>query len=469
MAPATNGPALNAEMVDAWRQRIRVHTLAAYQYEMGVAIERTGDVATAEGFYRRAIEIRPDYLEAHFRLWSMLDRLEQPQAEAVRRQACAVDPDFASKGCCLAAAALIATGQGRGADELVEQALRLAPQDGAVRAIAGILAVLEPDGPVSGTDGWRVADIGAWALDAVRDACAGAVLAMEAAPPAQILRLSEQAEALCSEDSRILRILGDARYAAGDLDGAVALLGQAASVAPEQTSILARYGFLLQVRGDVAGSLAVLEKAMALPGGAQMDGIYSHYSNALFAAMRLEDAEVLLRSASAERKTAELRNQLGIALLALDRLDEAATSLRLAMSDRSAAFWSAANLSLVMLKTGNVEAALDAARQATSLSGSADSWLVTYEGLALQQAGRLEEALDLQRKAVARLPESGWVLTNLALALQGMGKTEEALEAHRQAIAVHGVWLPFQARQRPAWAQSMLRDAYRSLGSAIAF
>ncbi|WP_455176099.1 hypothetical protein [Azospirillum largimobile] len=462
------------EQIDAWRHRIRTHTLASYQYEMGVAIERTGDAAVAEGFYRRAIEIRPDYLEAHFCLWSMLDRLGHPQAGAVRQQACAADPDFAVKGCCLSAAALIASGQPGEAAGLVGQALRMAPENGAVRALAGILAVLDPEGAGSAAaadTGWRVADIGGWALEAVRDACTGAIIAMEAtAPPARILELSGQAEALCPEDGRILRILGDARYAAGDPGDAVRLMARAVASMPGQAAPLVRYGFLLQVQGDLTASLDVLENAMALPGASQVDGIYTHYTNALCAALRLEDAEAVLKSAPEDkRKSVELSSQLGIVLAAQDRLDEAASSLRIAMADRSSAAWGAANLSLVLLKAGDGEAALGTAREAVHLSGSADSWMVTYEGLALQQVGRFDEALEAQRKAVASLPENGWVLTNLALALQGAGKSEDALAAHRQAIAQHGVWLPFQARQRPAWAQSMLRDAYRSLGGAITF
>jgi tetratricopeptide (TPR) repeat protein len=180
----------------------------------------------------------------------------------------------------------------------------------------------------------------------------------------------------------------------------------------------------------------------------------------------MTDAEALLRSAPAElMETEDHLTQLGKALSAQDRVAEAVACLQAALkTSPTASFWSVVQLSMALLKTGNPEDALDRARSATRLAGA--QWATTFEGLALQQIGRIDEALDIQREAVAAAPDNSWTLTNLGLVLKAIGRDAEALEAHRAAAAipVANLWLPFEAKLRPGWAQEILRDAYRILG-----
>jgi tetratricopeptide (TPR) repeat protein len=84
--------------IDRWRQAIRQDTFSNYHFEMGEALAGQGETAAAIDAYRRAIDAKPDFGAAHFRLIEALaatgNQIEREAAVAcAERQA----PAFASE------------------------------------------------------------------------------------------------------------------------------------------------------------------------------------------------------------------------------------------------------------------------------------------------------------------------------------------------------------------------------------
>lgn len=450
---------LSLGQIELWRRSIRDTTLANYQYEMGVATDRAGETAAAVAFYERALGILPVYPEAHFRLTALLDRLERRgEAEAARRRAQASDPDFAVKGCCAILAAAIIRGDVDKDDTAFAWARTAAPDHPALRALLDVSALEKGGGMGSDT----AEPLPEWARDAVRDA----VEATQARVTGTgALMLAERGAAWFPNSPRIWQALGEARFAAHDLAGAIAAYAQCTATAPEDAAYLARHGLLLQQAGDVAGSIALLERALALPGGPQVSGIHIYLSDALFGLLRFDEAEAHLNGILEPlRSKPDLLAQCGV--LALARGDAAAAvgRFRAALAAAPRNVWMMTRLSLALLKSGDADGALAMAQAAATQSGLLPG-ASTFVGLALQGLGRLEEALAVHRKAVEAQPRNGWALTDLGLALQALRRDAEATAAHRSAIAATiGNRLPFQALLRPVWAQQRLDVAYKALG-----
>lgn len=451
---------LTPEQVEQWRRNIRDATLANYQYEMGVATERSGETDAALAYYERVLKILPKHPETHVRLAALLDRLGRgDDAAAARRRALAAEPEFELKGCCAIAAAALAQGDMDVAEPMLERAREIAPGHAAVSALTSLSSKAG-----FGSDAQE--PLPDWAQDIVRDACE-AVLGRTslAAGPAAVLALAERGATWFADSPHIWRHLGEARLAVGDQAGAIAAYERCAAAAPDDAGNLTRYGFLLQLAGDIAGSADVLQRALAAPGGPSVFGLYTHLSNALFGLLKLREVDALLRGAPEDvRNTPELSGLRGILALVQGEAKNAVALLRSALNGIPGNVWIMTQLSLALLKAGDPDAAIAMARMATRQAGE-PAGTSTFEGLGLQALGRFDEALQIHQRAVAAQPRNGWALTDLGLALQALGRTDEALEAHRSAIAVTcGDWLPFLALKRPPWAQERLKWAYRELG-----
>jgi len=88
-------PKLDEGAVAAWRERIRVTTFANYHFEMGRALERTGEREAAEAAYRRALDIMPEHGGAAALLTGLLSVAgDLDRAAAVDSVARQIDPDY---------------------------------------------------------------------------------------------------------------------------------------------------------------------------------------------------------------------------------------------------------------------------------------------------------------------------------------------------------------------------------------
>lgn len=142
---------LSEVVIDQWRQRIRISTLANYHYEMGLALARTGDRENAIGQMRKAAGLMPDHAVARFELEALL--LSTGQAPSDTEQ---LDPELRFRGFVEHIARALADGRFTDA----EKDLSTAPDPGKNGAVIGWLRALtlfmargeaqdKPDGPIT--------------------------------------------------------------------------------------------------------------------------------------------------------------------------------------------------------------------------------------------------------------------------------------------------------------------------------
>ena len=90
-----NGNPCEAEIL--MRRALKLHEEAFFMGNLGVLLKETRRLPEAEAAYRRALELNPDYAEAHYNLGVLLQEAEQlSEAEACYRCALELKPDHAA-------------------------------------------------------------------------------------------------------------------------------------------------------------------------------------------------------------------------------------------------------------------------------------------------------------------------------------------------------------------------------------
>ncbi len=148
------------------------------------------------------------------------------------------------------------------------------------------------------------------------------------------------------------------------------------------------------------------------------------------AAAALLDLEVLR---DAQPEASVVRNRLGVALIALGRMDRAREELREAMrlSDASPDPW--INMGRLERRAGNHQAAFDAFDGAIAISaGDPDAHL--GRGLARAVLGELREAEGDFRRAAELAPNDAEPLLALGDLLRDLGQVSDAIEVYREAL-----------------------------------
>ncbi|MDO9237842.1 MAG: tetratricopeptide repeat protein [Aquabacterium sp.] len=146
----------------------------------------------------------------------------------------------------------------------------------------------------------------------------------------------------------------------------------------------------------------------------------------------------------------ESRNNLGNALRAAGRFDEAVASYRCALDikpDDCAAHY---NLGLALRDVGRLGESVASYRHALTINpGFADGHYNL--GISLKELGHLEDAVTSYRRALAIKPDFVGALINLGIALKDLGRFDEAVESTRRVLAI----------------QPDLADAHSNLGNLL--
>ncbi|MDB3861683.1 tetratricopeptide repeat protein, partial [Paracoccaceae bacterium] len=132
--------------------------------------------------------------------------------------------------------------------------------------------------------------------------------------------------------------------------------------------------------------------------------------------------------------TAEIHNNLGIALKEQGKLDEALGLFRKALSlkpDFAEAYY---NMGNAFRDRGKLEESIEAYNKALSIK---PDYALSYNnmGNALRDQGKLEEATEAFKKAIAINADFAEAYSNMGNALQNQGKLKEAIGAYNQAIS----------------------------------
>lgn len=131
-----------------------------------------------------------------------------------------------------------------------------------------------------------------------------------------------------------------------------------------------------------------------------------------------------------------LYNVLGVAQENQQKLDEAATTYRKALSLQPGIAEIHVNLGAVLGQLGQTDAAIDHYRKAIQINPRLPVAPFNL-GIILQEQGRYDEAVAAYRKAIAIEPGFYEALGNLGTILQRQGKLEEAVATYRKALAIH--------------------------------
>ncbi len=234
------------------------------------------------------------------------------------------------------------------------------------------------------------------------------------------------AAALAPDDVEALGSLGGLRLGRGDAVGALAATGAALRHAPGHAGLHANLGLARQAAGQDGGD--ALRRALALDPG------LAEAWNGLAAGGQPAGALTAARRALVLRPNyPEALGNRGVALLALDRADEAVAALRAALRARPEDAGTLANLALALERAGDGNAAgLIWWRLILLAPGGGTGWA----GLAdlRQKQARLDGALKGWGRALAVAPDRADWRYNQGNALHAAGRLEEADEAYRRAV-----------------------------------
>jgi len=415
--------------VVAWRRAIREDTFARYHYQMGVALTASGAPSAAAAAFRRAIETKPDLVEAHLRLIDLLSRNgETDQAAIVEAAAASIFPAFPAR-----ARVLI----------LVEDFRAGRVDSGTVEAGLRAVAAASPG----------VIEARLW-LD---------LLLLDRGEPATAPLTAETASALDGERARLLaeehQASAKRALAAGKTASSREMFGRSVLLDDRLADSHYELGRFLVGERRFVEAEGYFRRAVAID--RSHGDFFANLGIALMGLARHDEAlEELERAAALSPEESWILGFYGVALQAAGRFKEAAEQFERTIAAKSASFWMYGHLGLARQALGHREEArvayLEAIRQVPDMA-----WPRAAFGLWLFAEGRFADALACQRAALALEPAEPWSLMCLALNLEGEPREVETLL--RRAATADRDWIRHYARLLPG-AEARFATAFGALG-----
>lgn len=226
---------------------------------------------------------------------------------------------------------------------------------------------------------------------------------------------------------------GFAHHGAGRLNDAAACYKSVLKKDPDNAEALHLFGVLSLQQGNAAAGVDLIGKAVASGGRADW---HNNLGEALRAVGRYEDAEASYRRAIAlDPANADAYSNLGAALEALGRSIDAEQNYARAIAIDAGHAEAHTNLGNLLLTRYRSDDAIGHFRHALA---SAPNLVAAHCGLgnALRQQDNHADAEAAYRRALAFDPNDAPSLSNLGIALNAQGRTLEALAAYDRALAV---------------------------------
>jgi Tfp pilus assembly protein PilF len=259
----------------------------------------------------------------------------------------------------------------------------------------------------------------------------------------------------------------------GLLDQAAALYRRVLEAVPEQPDALHLLGRIAEARGDPAQALGLIDGAIAANG--RVSAFHASRGSVLLSLGRSEDAARSLRRAlSLEPNSAEANNVLGNATLALGKPAAAIECYRRALALRPEYPEALNNLGSALRASGRLEEAEAELARAIALRPSYASALANL-GLVLQERARYGEALEMYDRAIAADPTHASARGNRAMLLLLLGRLQEGFAEYEWRWRMPGFATPARTFPQPMWdgtdlgQRTLFMHAEQGLGSAIQF
>ena len=210
----------------------------------------------------------------------------------------------------------------------------------------------------------------------------------------------------------------------GELDDAEMFARRALAIDPGDGQTSARLGAILVDKGEPVEAIGHFQSAE----------LYNDLGNALAAVDRVEEAEAALRKAlSLNAELAPIHNNLGNIFKQAGKPNDAIAAYRAALNLEPAYAEAENNLAIVLQMLGDIKAALSHYQHAIVLApGFAAAY--THMGTAFAAQGRLQEAIAAHKTAIDLAPNLADAHNNLAIVLKDRGALVEAVATYRQAI-----------------------------------
>ena len=278
-----------------------------------------------------------------------------------------------------------------------------------------------------------------------------------------------------SDATAAARILdaGVDHHRRGLLDEAAAFYRRVLKDYPKHPDALHLLGRIAEAKGDPAQALALIDRAIAA--GGKIAAYHASRGSVLLSLGRAEDAASSLRQAlSFDPDSAEATNVLGNAMLAQGDPAAAIECYRRALTLRPQYPEARNNLGSALRSTGRLEEAEAELASAIGLRPNYASALANL-GLVLQERARYDEALDMYDRAIAADPAHATARGNRAMLLLLLGRLREGFAEYEWRWRMPGFATPRREFRRPPWAgddlagRTLFVHAEQGLGSAIQF
>jgi len=148
-----------------------------------------------------------------------------------------------------------------------------------------------------------------------------------------------------------------------------------------------------------------------------------------------ESAELLEKVIKLHPELAKAQNNLGFALMKLDKLEQAKNAFEKAVSLQSDFKQAHNNLGLVLKKLGDFPHAQSAFEKAIQLDANYAEAFGNL-GMTFLAQGKCEQAAECLRKAVSLMPDFAEFYNNLGTAVMELERFDEALDAFAKAIEI---------------------------------
>ncbi|MBV8170136.1 MAG: tetratricopeptide repeat protein [Alphaproteobacteria bacterium] len=219
------------------------------------------------------------------------------------------------------------------------------------------------------------------------------------------------------------------------------LYGEVLAVEPDHIDAQHLLGVLaLQTGRAAAGAQRIAAAIAALAAsGAPASPVHAAFhvnlGNALHAVGRTDDAVAAYRQALVlDPASAHAHSNLGNVLQARGELEAAVESYGAALRLEPGHAQAHYNLGNAYAALGRADAALASYRAALTLRPDYAEALNNLANL-LQTVGRIDEAIEAYRRALALTPDAPRVLVNLGTALRAAGQIDEAIAQYERALA----------------------------------
>ena len=395
---------------------------------LGDALDKHGRLEGAVVQYRKALEIHPNYGDAHNNLGVSLDKLGKPdEAIAQYRAALAIQPGRADARFNLGRVLLQ---QGKLEEAIAQYHIGLEIKPDNAEALNNLGNCLLRLGKLDEaiTQYRKALEIAPDYAEALNNL--GNALTLKGADEAAIVQFQKSLE-IRPGLAEAHYSLGNAFLKLGKLDEAIAQYRKVLAITPANAEALNNLGTALDGKGEDAAAIAQFQKALEIQPG---------YADARF--------------------------NLGHLLLKNGKLDEAAAQFRKAVEINPDDAEAQNNLGKALLLKGDFDGAMSCFEKTTALP--ADPLAKWYNlGNGFLQKEDWEAAIACYRQAIRINPRSVEACANLGMALLQKGETREAIDSWQQALVINPDQIIVQ--NNLAWLLATTSDAsFRNGAKAVA-